>query len=277
MKNNIFSILCFSLFFMSIGVYAQENKAETPKSATATAADLAKKLANPISSLISVPFQNNTDIGIGRFEGTRNTLNFQPVIPLKLSENLNLITRVIIPVVSQYNITGVGQSEFGIANSTVSTWISPSTSKNGLIWGAGPAFLLPSSNKYLGSEKSGIGPTIILLKQSKGLTYGMLVNQLWSVMGPTVDVAEVSSMFLQGFLVYNWKTGAGVGISSENTFNWISNSNNSYLIPSITGLTKLGTQMVQLRIGPRIPLIFSDSESRPDFGVRASVVFVFPK
>ena len=99
MKNNIFSILCFSLFFMSIGVYAQENKAETPKSATATAADLAKKLANPISSLISVPFQNNTDIGIGRFEGTRNTLNFQPVIPLKLSENLNLITRVIIPVV----------------------------------------------------------------------------------------------------------------------------------------------------------------------------------
>ena len=64
MKNNIFSILCFSLFFMSIGVYAQENKAETPKSATATAADLAKKLANPISSLISVPFQNNTDIGL---------------------------------------------------------------------------------------------------------------------------------------------------------------------------------------------------------------------
>jgi hypothetical protein len=262
--------------FLSVGMFAQEKEAEAPQSSTDAAAALAKKLANPISSLISVPFQNNTDFGIGSLEGTRNTLNFQPVIPVKLSEELNLITRVIVPIVSQYNITGLGTSEFGIGNSTVSAWASPSKVKNGLIWGAGPAFMLPATDEYLGSEKTGVGPTIILLKQKDGLTYGTLVNQLWSFAGPS-DTADVSSMFLQFFLVYNWKSGAGIGLSSENTFNWEASSNTSYLIPSVTGVTKLGKQVVQLQIGPRIPFIFSNSQQKSDLGVRASVVFVFPK
>lgn len=266
--------LLFTLFLAVTVAFAQEK--EAPKSTADAAAALAKKLANPISSLISVPFQNNTDFGIGTLEGTRNTLNFQPVVPVKISENVNLITRFIVPVVSQYNLTGHGTSQSGIGNITVSAWASPSKVKNGVIWGIGPAFLLPTSNEYIGTDKTGVGPTVILLKQANGLTYGTLVNQLWSVAGPS-DTADVSSMFLQFFLVYNWKSGAGVGLSSENTFNWEASSNTSYLIPSVTGVTKLGKQIVQLQIGPRIPFIFSNSESRPDIGVRASVVFVFPK
>ncbi|WP_188460701.1 hypothetical protein [Bizionia arctica] len=262
--------------FMTVGMFAQDKEAEAPKSDTEDAAALAKKLANPIANLISVPFQNNTDFGIGSLNGTRNTLNFQPVIPLKLSENLNLINRVIVPYVSQYNVTAPGSSQTGIGNTTISSWVSPTKVKNGIIWGAGPAFLLPTNNEYIGTDKTGVGPTVIVLKQANGLTYGMLANQLWSVIGPSAS-ADVSQMFLQFFLVYNWKSGAGLGISSENTFNWAGNSNTSYLIPNVNAVTKLGKQIVQVQIGPRIPTIFSNSESKPDFGVRASFVLVFPK
>ena len=89
--------------------------------------DLAKKLANPIASLISVPFQNNTDFGFGDNLGTRNTLNIQPVIPIGITENLNLITRVILPVISQQSMTLVGNSEFGLGDAVISAFLSPAS------------------------------------------------------------------------------------------------------------------------------------------------------
>jgi hypothetical protein len=97
--QNLFLVF---VFFLTLGaVYAQDKPAES-------AAELAKKLSNPIASLISVPFQNNTDVGIGAYNGSRNTLNFQPVIPISLSPSLNLITRVVLPIITQQGITAPG-------------------------------------------------------------------------------------------------------------------------------------------------------------------------
>src|SRR5450631_4792458 len=119
--------------------------AEKPKEAPPAAneaAELAKKLANPIASLISVPFQNNTFYGIGPLKGTQNVMNFQPVVPIKINENLNLITRYIIPIATQYDITGENSSQSGLGDATISAFLSPAHTKNGLTWGVGPAFLI---------------------------------------------------------------------------------------------------------------------------------------
>src|SRR3954447_19923758 len=113
----------------SIGI-AQEK----PATAAADPAELAKKLANPVASLISLPFQNNTDVGIGDYNGSKNTLNIQPVIPIKLSAKLNMISRVVLPVVSQHNITGKdGQDESGLSDALVSAFFSPAEAKNGVV------------------------------------------------------------------------------------------------------------------------------------------------
>jgi hypothetical protein len=241
-----------------------------------SAEELAKKLSNPIASLISVPFQNNTDVGIGAYNGSRNTLNFQPVIPITLSPSLNMITRVVLPIITQQDITAPGMKQTGLSDAVVSAFFSPSKVNNGLTWGVGPAILVPTAtDKLLGTEKLGVGPTAVILKQANGWTYGALVNQIWSVAGSN-DRADISQMFLQPFVSYNWKSGAGAGGNFEITQNWEGNATAVYFNPTISGITKLGTQMVQLAVGPRIP-VSVPAGSRPDFGIRAVLNFVFPK
>lgn len=240
------------------------------------AAELAKKLANPIASLISVPFQNNTDLGIGELNGARNTLNIQPVVPISVTDNLNLITRWVQPVISQYNITGEGNHEFGLGDAVISAFLSPSNSKGGLTWGAGPVFLVPTgTNSFLTAEKFGIGPTAIALYQSNGITIGALVNQIWSVAGDDNRI-DVNQLFFQPFFTYNWKSGAGLGANLEVTQNWETSNTSVWLNPVISGLSSLGNLKTQFLFGPRINLAAANG-AKADFGIRAGFVFLFAK
>jgi len=237
------------------------------------AAELAKKLSNPIASLISVPFQNNMDVGIGELNGARNTLNIQPVIPLSLSENLNLIARVILPVISQYNISGVGENQNGLGDAVVSAFISPKVSK--VTWGAGPVFLVPTGADAFSAKKLGVGPTAVALYQAKGMTFGALVNQIWSVAGDE-DYGDVSNLFFQPFFTYNWKSGAGIGANFELTQNWKAETTSVWFNPILSAVTALGKQKVQFAVGPRLNLSAPDG-AKSKFGVRTAIVFLFPK
>jgi len=261
MKKFIFLML---FLVVSIIVKAQDE-----------AAELAKKLANPIANLISVPFQNNTDYGIGDWDGTRNTLNFQPVIPIGISKNVNLITRMILPIVTQYNVTGEGENQNGFGDVLVSAFFSPINAEK-LTWGVGPVLLIPTgTNNYLTTEKFGIGPTAVALKQVNGWTIGGLINQIWSVAG-SEERLDVSQMFFQPFVVFNWKTGAGAGANLEWTQNWKSGSTTLWLNPNLSAVTSLGKQKTQFVIGPRLNLAAPDG-GKADWGWRAVVIFLFPK
>ena len=249
---------------------------EAPAAAADDPAALAKKLANPIGALISVPFQNNTDVGIGELNGSRNTMNFQPIVPFRLNDDYSLITRYIVPVITQHDITGAGTRQSGLADTLVSGWISNAKVKNGVVWGVGGAFLLPTAtDDLLGTKKWAAGPTAILLKQSNGWTYGALVNQIWSVAGDE-DAADVDQMYLQPFVTYNWKSGTGLTVNTELTRNWEASTTTAFVNIMAGGLLRFGGQLVQVQVGPRIPVAAPEG-SKADFGVRAAVIFVFPK
>ncbi len=258
------------LILASVNLYAQDTHQSN------NAQELADKLSNPVADMISVPFQNNTDWGIGPNNGSKNTLNFQPVIPIKLSADLNLITRYIIPIVDQRDVVDKDTHEFGLGDATVSAFFSPSHPKNGLIWGIGPALLIPiATDDYLGTKKFGVGPTALVLKQGSGNTAGFLVNQLWSVAGDK-ERQDVNQLFLQPFFAHSFPTGASIGANMEITRNWQAGTTLAFLNPTISGITRIGKQPIQMVVGPRIPVSGPDA-SKPAFGIRAALIFIFAR
>ena len=218
--------------------------------AKAKAAELAKQLQNPIASLISVPMQNNFDWGAGPDgDGFQYKVNVQPVIPFALSEDWNLITRTILPIVYQENIVGTS-SQSGLADTLESLFFSPSKpTKSGWVWGAGPVFLLPTAtDDLLGAEKWGAGPTAVVLKQSKGWTYGALVNHVWSFAGES-GREDVNATFLQPFVSYTTKTFTSFTLNTESTYDW---QGHQWTVPvnlMVQQLMKIGKQPVAFQLG----------------------------
>ncbi len=179
-----------------------------PAAQAQDAAKLAKDLANPIASLISVPFQFNFESDIGPLDqGSRLTTNVQPVVPVSLNDDWNLISRTIVPVVSQEDIFPGSGDQFGLGDTVQSLFFSPKAlTSSGWTWGVGPVFLLPTAtDELLGADKWGAGPTGVALKQVGPWTYGALANHLWSFAGDS-DRNDISNTFLQPFVTYTTPT-----------------------------------------------------------------------
>ena len=241
----------------------------------AKAAELAKKLSNPVASLISVPVQNNWDFGYGPANAMRYTANIQPVIPFSLSHDWNLITRTILPVIYAESPVKGGDDKAGLGDIVQSFFLSPGEPVGGWIMGAGPVFLWPSStDDALGTGKVGLGPTAVLLKQEKGWTYGVLANHLWSVAGEG-GRADVNASFLQPFVSYTTKTFTTLGLNTESTYDW---ENSQWTMPinlSVAQLLKFGKQPVQFTLGGRY--YAEKPEGGPDWGLRFVITLLFPK
>jgi len=237
-------------------------------------AELAKKLNNPISNLISVPIQNNWDFGIGSANAMRYTANIQPVIPMSISEDWNLITRNILPVIYAESPAPGVRSAWGLGDLTSSLFFSPKQPVGGWILGAGPVFLWPTAtDSMLGSGQFGLGPTVVALRQEHGFTYGILANQIWSYAGWGDN--NVSATFLQPFLAFTTKTYTTFAINSESTYNWEAKDWTVPLNFQIAQLLKVGGKPVQFQLGYRY---YAEKPSGgPDWGLRFAVTFLFPK
>lgn len=243
--------------------------------ASEEAAELAKKLSNPIASLISVPIKYSWDTGIGAQDLERSTLIVQPVIPFELSADWNLITRTIIPYVDAQGAGG-GPDIAGTGDILQSFFFSPKApTASGWIWGVGPVISYPTASKdLLGSEQWSAGPTVVLLKQGGGWTYGVLANHLWSLSGAN-DRADVNATFLQPFLSFTTKRFTTLGVNTETTYDWESDEATVPMNLSVSQLMRLGRQPVSFALNYRHYL--DAPAGGPDWGLSFTVTLLFPK
>lgn len=239
------------------------------------AAELAKQLSNPVASLISVPMQANWDFGIGVNDATRFTLNVQPVIPISLNEDVNLIIRTIMPVIDAESPAPGIPSSSGLGDIVQSFFFSPKKpTDSGWILGAGPVLLWPSAtDDLLGSGKWGAGPTALALKQVGGWTYGVLANHLWSYAGEG-DRDEVNATFVQPFVSFTTKTKTTIGVNAESTYDW---NRSQWTVPlnlTVGQLFKVGGMPMQFTVGARYYV--ESPEGGPEWGLRAVFTLLFP-
>jgi hypothetical protein len=244
-------------------------------------AELAKKLQNPVASLISVPIQNNWDFGIGPANAMKYTANIQPVVPVSISDDWNLIIRTIMPVIyaeapvnNPLAPASAREDHSGLGDITQSFFLSPKKPVGGWVLGAGPVALWPTAtDSALGASQWGAGPTIVALRQEHGFTYGILANQIWSYAG--WGPQNVNASFVQPFISYTTKTYTTFSVNTESTRNWQSEQWSVPMNFAVQQLVKIGKQPIALQVGYRY---YVDGPSGgPDWGLRFAVTFLFPK
>jgi hypothetical protein len=245
-----------------------------------SAEELAKLAQNPVGNLISVPFQNNTNLNFGPEKGTQNILNIQPVIPIEIDKDWNIITRTILPVIWMPSLSPDIGSKSGIGDIEFSTLLSPANPGQ-WIWGAGPIFQLPTdSNAELGNKNWGLGPEFVILhlEHDDPWVYGAIVNNIWSLTS-NKQGGSYSNGLIQPFVNYNVPDGDGLYITSSPiwTVSWNA-SGQRWTLPLGVGVGKI-FHLGKLQVNTQISAYYN--VVKPDFGanwqIRAQVQLMFPK
>jgi hypothetical protein len=189
---------------------------------SASATDIAKKLENPIGDITSIPLQNNTNLGVGPRPGTQNVLNFQPVVPLHIDRDWNVIVRAVMPFTWSPTAQPAQSVPFGIAPTTVSAFLSPVTLTDGWAWGIGPIVQVPAiTSTTLGSNVWGLGPTAVIVKQDGPIVAGLLISDTFSFGGTSGPTGSKYNLFnLKPLFNYNFGDGWFIGSVPVITADW---------------------------------------------------------
>lgn len=271
-KVNIIAAVVMTLLCMAVPLWAEDaGEGEKDK-----AYELQKKLENPVANMISVPFQNNWDFGIGPANAMRYTLNVQPVIPFELRRDWNLITRTIVPYIYAESSVEGGEDKSGLGDITQSFLLSPVKPVGGWVLAFGPILRYPSAtDDALGGEKWGAGPQVLALRQSSGWTYGAMAYHLWSFAGSD-SRSDLNQTSLQPFLSFAFKkTHTTVGVSSESSFDWEADEWTVPISVKVGQLIRIGKQPVKLGLSA---IYYAERPAGgPDWGTRFEVTLPFPK
>lgn len=248
----------------------------TEASAQSNSDQLAKELSNPVANLISVPFQFNAAFGGGpEDDGEWYTLNIQPVIPISIAPDWNLIVRTIVPVTGREEVLAPDTSEWGFGNVLQSFFFSPKApTAGGLIWGIGPAFNYPTSTDPLfGPGKWGAGPTAVALIQKGKVTAGVLANQIWSF-EDSDDAEGINNAFIQPFFSYSLGKGLMFNTNIQATYDWVDDTWNAPLNVGFSQVFHVGKQAMSFQLAGTYYLAKPDAG--PDWGVQSTLTFLFP-
>ncbi|HOB61596.1 MAG TPA: neuromedin U [Candidatus Competibacteraceae bacterium] len=261
-----------------LGLLAVSATLAMPAQAELSAEELAKMAQNPVGNLISVPFQDNVNLNVGPEKSTQNVLNIQPVIPIDLNADWNIITRTIIPVISQPAFEPWGDRTDGIGDIQFTAFLSPANA-NGWIWGVGPIVQLPTnSNDQLGNDRWGLGPSFVVLHLAHGdpWVYGALTNNVWSV--GSGDDAPYNNFLLQPFFNYNFPCGLYLVSAPVITANWKADDSDRWTVPLGGGVGKI-FHLGKLPVNTQFQAFYNvvTPDDGPNWTLRLQVQFMFPK
>jgi hypothetical protein len=252
--------------------------AAAPAKAELSATELAKLAQNPVGNLISVPFQNNTNLNFGPDKGTQNILNIQPVIPIEVTPDWNVITRTILPVIWNPSLGPADGATSGIGDTTFTAFVSPANPGH-WIWGAGPVLQLPTnSNAELGNKNTGLGPSAVVLHLDKGdpWVYGVLANNVWSL-SSSKQGGSYSTGLIQPFVNYNFGDGLYVVSDPIITVDWNARGE-WWTVPLGGGIGKifhLGKLPVNTQLQAYYNIVHPDNGA--NWQIRFQMQFLFPK
>jgi hypothetical protein len=239
--------------------------------------DIAKQAQNPIANLISVPIENDFNPQTGIDKNDSYVMELKPVIPFRLSDGWTVITRTIIPVIQVPDLAPGIAGMTGLGDVNASLFLSPAKA-GPVIWGAGPIISFPTATQdILGTKKVSLGPTVVVLRSHGHWLFGVLVNNLTSVAGPSAR-ANVNQMLMQPFVNYNLRRGWYLTSSPIITANWEVNPNERWTVPVGGGVGRIvhfGKQPVNIYAQ------FFRNVERPDgithWSARLQVQFLFPQ
>jgi opacity protein-like surface antigen len=238
--------------------------------------DLRKQSQNPIADLVTVPFQSNTNFNTGPFNRTQEVLNIQPVVPLHLSNDWNLIARTIAPVISQPSPLSNSNTN-GIGDTTEELFFSP-THPGALIWGAGPVFTMPSaSDPILGTGKVLSGPGVVFLVTPDHWVIGVVANNQWSVGGNPLRPA-VNTFNAQYFINYNMPHGWYLTTAPIITANWLAAPGQQWTVPiggGVGRVFRIGDQPVNAQLQAFYNV--ARPTGTADWQLRFELAFLFPE
>jgi hypothetical protein len=258
---------------------ASQVAAQEPQAATGgSAEELARAAQNPIAAMISVPFQNNINFGYGPNDHIQNVLNIQPVIPISLSDQWNLVTRTILPVISQPGMAPGEGTTFGLGATQFSAFLSPAQTGR-LIWGVGPVVQAPTTtDQALGSNVWGAGPSLVALTMTGPWVIGGLANNVWSAGGAGRN--RYNTLTMQPFVNYNFASSPGTYMSFSPivTANWEAKSGEQWTVPlglAVGQIFRIGQQPVNTQIGAYYNAIRPDIG--PEWQIRFQIQLLFPR
>jgi hypothetical protein len=250
--------------------------AEEPTGRAALAAELARAVQNPVANLISLPFQNNTNFNYGPFGHVQNILNIQPVVPIGVTPDWNVVTRTILPVISQPAFRAGEDTTFGLGATQFNAFLSPAK-PGAVIWGVGAVAQAPTiTDKNLGSTVWGGGPTAVALTMQGPWVIGALANNIWSAGGNAQNRYNI--LTVQPFINYNFGHGTSIGFSPIITANWDAKSGDQWTVPlglALSQILFLGNQPVSVQLGSYYNVVRPDIG--PEWQVRFQLSFLFPK